>query len=389
MAKGAYIGVTNSSITNKALKIKKIYIGVGGIAKRVKKAYIGDANGIARLWWRGETVLQQNLNCDYLTYGVDEMASANTKDRMIFAGGSGTAGATGLVNGKSKNVYSYNSSFTMTKLTDLTGEAEYLGGAPFNGFAVFAGGSYSVYNATPTLVTSYNNSGTKASHTAMTERRLLHPAVASNDSYLFIAGGAHVNGEDYEANSLAEIYNTSFTKQSSLDFSLGRYAMGARTKRYAILGSGTAFYPFSTTMTIGERITITKSHNSDWHQGVSFNDSAFFYDNRSSSTNQVRKYINGIDDLLTEFISLEFNEEKTGRGGGNTNYHMIYAGGGSPGISTVYCYNESYTLSYLEDLPEAYYNAAACGIEEKIVIAGGYPDSVTDTGKIVIGYEEK
>ena len=47
MAKGAYIGVNGV-----ARKIKKGYIGVDGIARKIKKAYIGDENGIARLFYQ-------------------------------------------------------------------------------------------------------------------------------------------------------------------------------------------------------------------------------------------------------------------------------------------------------------------------------------------------
>ena len=46
MAKKAYIGVNGV-----ARKIKKGYIGVDGKARKIKKAYIGDENGIARLFF--------------------------------------------------------------------------------------------------------------------------------------------------------------------------------------------------------------------------------------------------------------------------------------------------------------------------------------------------
>jgi len=46
MSKAAYIGVDGI-----AEKVKSIYIGVNGTAQRVTKAYIGDANGVARQWY--------------------------------------------------------------------------------------------------------------------------------------------------------------------------------------------------------------------------------------------------------------------------------------------------------------------------------------------------
>ena len=49
MAKGAYIGIGNSS-----RKVKNIYTGIGNIAKKVTKAYIG-VGGLAKLWWKPST----------------------------------------------------------------------------------------------------------------------------------------------------------------------------------------------------------------------------------------------------------------------------------------------------------------------------------------------
>ena len=47
MAKGAYIGIGGV-----AKKIKKGYIGIGGVAKKIKKGYIG-IGGVARPFWSG------------------------------------------------------------------------------------------------------------------------------------------------------------------------------------------------------------------------------------------------------------------------------------------------------------------------------------------------
>lgn len=56
MAKGAYIGVGDV-----AKKVKKMYIGIGGVAHAVKKAYIG-VNGVARLWWSGAGMYRVIIN---------------------------------------------------------------------------------------------------------------------------------------------------------------------------------------------------------------------------------------------------------------------------------------------------------------------------------------
>lgn len=50
MSKGAYVGVEGV-----AQKVKKAYIGVEGVARKIKKAYIG-VDGTARLWYSGSYV---------------------------------------------------------------------------------------------------------------------------------------------------------------------------------------------------------------------------------------------------------------------------------------------------------------------------------------------
>lgn len=47
MAKAGYVGVGGV-----ARKLKKMYVGIGGVARKLKKLYVG-INGVARLWWQG------------------------------------------------------------------------------------------------------------------------------------------------------------------------------------------------------------------------------------------------------------------------------------------------------------------------------------------------
>ena len=52
MAKGAYVGVDGI-----AHKVKKIYTGVDNVAKQVKKGYVG-VGGVARPFFSAETGLE-------------------------------------------------------------------------------------------------------------------------------------------------------------------------------------------------------------------------------------------------------------------------------------------------------------------------------------------
>ena len=59
MAKGKYVGVSGV-----ARKVKKQYIGVGGVARKIKKGYIG-VGGVARQYWSSGISVTITGNGDY------------------------------------------------------------------------------------------------------------------------------------------------------------------------------------------------------------------------------------------------------------------------------------------------------------------------------------
>lgn len=89
MAIGGFVGVDNSART-----IKDIFIGVDGVARRVIKAYVGDANGQAKLWWDGgkifppsiSYVIFENGEFNYVPEGLDiENNIVDAKDYAEFS----------------------------------------------------------------------------------------------------------------------------------------------------------------------------------------------------------------------------------------------------------------------------------------------------------------
>ena len=80
MAKRVYIGVGG-----KARKVKKIYIGVAGVARKVKKAYIG-VGGVARIFWSGGA-LEYYGTATALSSGRTYHAAATVGNYALFGGG--------------------------------------------------------------------------------------------------------------------------------------------------------------------------------------------------------------------------------------------------------------------------------------------------------------
>lgn len=126
MAKKAYIGVNGV-----ARKVKKIYAGVNDIARKVKKVYIGVA-GVARPCWSGGELAY---------YG---------------------------------------------KATALSRSRRYLAATTVGGYALFGGGLY--YSDALATVDAYNASLVRSTPSALSEKRRNLAATAVGDFALFGGG---------------------------------------------------------------------------------------------------------------------------------------------------------------------------------------------------------
>jgi hypothetical protein len=86
MAKGVYVGVGGV-----ARKIKKVYVGVGGLSRKVKKIYVG-ANGVARLVWSGSVPAGQVIFTSSQVWRVPDGVS---EVEVFLVGGGGKTNSVG------------------------------------------------------------------------------------------------------------------------------------------------------------------------------------------------------------------------------------------------------------------------------------------------------
>ena len=86
MTKGAYVGVGGV-----ARKIKKGYVGVDGKARKIKKAYIG-VGGVARPCWGGEELKYYGV-VTHLSDGRASLAATTVGGYALFGGGDYNSGA--------------------------------------------------------------------------------------------------------------------------------------------------------------------------------------------------------------------------------------------------------------------------------------------------------
>ena len=125
MAKKAYIGVDGI-----ARKIKKGYIGVDGIAHKIKKAYIG-IGGVARPCWSGGELAYYGTIAT-LSKVRSELAATTVGDYALFGGGVGST--------YYNTVDAYDASLTRTSPTALSKARYELAATTVGDYALFGGG---------------------------------------------------------------------------------------------------------------------------------------------------------------------------------------------------------------------------------------------------------
>ena len=130
MSKNVYIGVGGV-----ARKVKNIYIGVGGVARKVKKGYIG-VGGVARLFYQYKGRLDYDPNSPSFSSPYENMAATSIGNYALFGGGK--TGKNSVT--YSSTVYTINASSTMGTTTSSLGAPKaYLAATVVGNYALFGG----------------------------------------------------------------------------------------------------------------------------------------------------------------------------------------------------------------------------------------------------------
>lgn len=165
MSRRTYIGVDGI-----ARKVKKIYVGVNGIAQKVKKAYIGVSN-LARQFFGGYDSIQKVsdpirfVQCPYNDAVNNSylrgIAAGNLANKYALFAGSFSQYSTGSgrVYYPSKYVYAVNEELTVTSAPNLPYYSAWLKPANLTDYIVFGYGysqtTVSTNNSAPTPTSAY------------------------------------------------------------------------------------------------------------------------------------------------------------------------------------------------------------------------------------------
>ena len=276
MAKRMYLGVDGI-----ARRVKKMYVGVEGIARKVKKGYIG-VGGLARPFWSGGelayygtiTPISESYECEGhaaasvgnyaifgggferqpndavnlrnptaynnsltkmsappLQIGRGSISSASSSNFAVFGGGN-------PYKNRDPRVDAYDSNLTHYSPDDLqTGRQDMLG-TGFGNYALFGGGNTNSGTQT-NMVDAYDNSLTHTMPTGLTFNTN-DGCATSTENYAMFGGGT---AGSYNDNSATTAYNSSLTRISSPSLSERRnYVNAGSIGNYMLFAGGNYRY---------------------------------------------------------------------------------------------------------------------------------------------------
>lgn len=355
MAKGIYLEKNGL-----ARKVKKIYIGDNdGIARMVKKAYVGvqeETKSFARLFFNSLTKVLKSLG----VVGVSSLSTnyygqsiASTSGHVIIAGGTtGSVLQTNCAEAWNKNLVRFTT-------TALTGRFYHKSGSAGN-YAIFVGGfnTGSGWSASSccTTVEAYDDSLVKHNCSQLSHESFNTP-VAYNDKHFMSFGGGYYSGvtktvDSYDNNLLKTVC-------ASLD-SAKKLSACTKAGEYLICAGGST----STSATGGTARNV-EAYNNDlvksactdidlavvnatgaWVNGYAM----IIGGNQNSENGEPIKNINIYDKDLVKLTSLSFpvatslNMATTIKNG---KYAVI--GAGRTGINSSWQYPKTYYI-YDDDL---------------------------------------
>ena len=196
MAQRAYIGVGGV-----ARQVKKIYTGVGNVARQVKKAYVG-VNGVARLFFAAERKIVKLSNNLSLSGYAAYPKSASTQDNVIID--SIASADNKIYNGR--GVDSFNSNLVRRSLSQKNGSSER---------AINLGSNVLFFN---TIITGMSQTRDLTVYDrTLTKKNIDHPnlwvpSCANFNNFVFCATG-FTPPPDGNLTEIVFVYDTNLTKR--------------------------------------------------------------------------------------------------------------------------------------------------------------------------------
>ena len=385
MAKKAYIGVDGV-----AKKVKKIYVGVDGKARKVKKGYIG-VGGVARPFWAGgELTYYGKVSGLSMHAYYQESTTVNGYGFARTNTGEGANGATAV-----------SPTLTVTKLSNLDSPGYYQYPAENGKYAIFCGGRSIVIGSGEAEyfyphATAYDTSYTKKSASSTGFNAVYRGARAGNSALFFGVW------RDYGGSNVVIGYNQALTKTNTTRSNSSSITSGAAST----VGNRAVFvtyehshvdeedgwsYSKSVAMAYSSSLTRTNmtAPSTNTSRAASYEEiagsvgnNAVFMDLECTPTGQVTAYTSGLTKmLLTSLGRKDYYGDKMVANAGEDGEFLIFAGGHvSPFTeqAPVRAYDESLTLTFPPLLSGLREDGTGITAGKYAVFTGGF-DYYSDT----------
>ena len=358
MAKGAYVGVGGV-----ARKVKKIYIGVGGVARKVKKGYIG-VGGVARLFFTSEPLYAGTAAP--LSVARAYLAGASNAYYAAFA--SGSIGLTDI-----GNVDYYDAKLVKGLLTSPNAgyACHHLEGAGNGSYVIFAGGTTSDLSDTLSSITAFNTSMTRFINAPTLYQSVYgHSALSFGYLAIFIGGWRYTDSRTDQSHALNAIDTSMVNHYNNYGLPLQRSSLGsARTNNYAIFAGGS--------VTVGSGTDVVDAYNSSLARAVPAKLPSAANTLTGATAGGYAVFINGpmavaYDDSLVQHILASPASYMIMAESASVDKYAIFAGGsdGNNAINNVLMYDDSLVASYAS-LVSATRSGASAVIGNHALFAGG------------------
>ena len=377
MAKRAYIGVDGV-----ARKIKKGYIGVDDVARKIKKAYIG-VGGVARPCWSTEPQpTYWGTTSQGLTYARQGLSATTVGSYALFGGGSSSTRGSGSDSGNEDFTDAYNTSLVRISVDRLQDDILNTANAAttVGSYALFGGGRNNNGDGyTNNYTTAYNTSLTRSYPSVLEETAGNLTATTVGNYALF--GGGYRKGLFYN-NICSGItsYDTSLVRSNYDISSLSstKECLAATTVgSYALFGGGrdngsvyNTVDTYNTSLTKGTISSLSVARY-DLSATTVGSYALFGGGNNGSNVNTVDAY----NSSLTKISISSLSSARSKLAATTLGNFALFGGGDSS--SNVDIYDASLTKQSTVNLSSSRYYLAATTVGNYALFGGGQTPSST------------
>jgi hypothetical protein len=344
------------------------------VARKIKKGYVG-VGGVARPCWGGGGTLTSYGAITSLSYTRETFAATTVGNYALFGGG---------YNGARKStVDTYTNNLTHSTATSLNTARSSLAATTVGNYALFGGGATagSTYSST---VDTYTNNLTHSTATSLSTARKQLAATTVGNYALF--GG----GYDGAYSSDVDAYNANLTHSTASSLNSTRCILAATTVgNYALFGGGTtasdsyssdvAAYNTSLTRTIPFSLSYSRYRLS----ATTVGNYALFGGGYNGST--YYDVVDVYDESLTRSTATALAIGRYLPGAVTIGDYALFGGGYNGSLEDdVDVYDSSLTKRSTKFLSVGRYEPASTTVGDYALFAGGHGDSSVSTYSKVV-----